>query len=1275
MLNKKLKKLIRDPKLFFSDMAIKQGKNIGILKPKKNNGNFKYTVVSAVYNVGRYLEDYFKSMVDQRLDFCKHINLILIDDGSTDDSAKIIKKWQSRFPKNITYIWKENGGQASARNLGMKYVCTEWVTFVDPDDFVDLDYFNQIDSYIYKNVEKKLSMLSCNFIFYIEDKNTYSNTHPLNFRFKDGEKILPILQMDSNLQLHVNSVFFRKDLIIENNILFDDRIKPNFEDGHFVSNYMAADTKGSIAFCSKAKYFYRKRSDGSSSLDTSWEKVGKYTDVLEYGYLSLLEKFASMGEIPKSIQWTILYDLIWHFKRLVQHPERINILDESQKEKYLSLINEIFEYIDIKQIIDFNLGGAWFYHKVGMLGLFKKQSPPFQIVYAEQFDFAKNQILLRYFSNANDIEKITIDGRDVIPDFSKTVMHDFVGKKFCSERRLWIHLPDGAKNINFEIGSLPTKLSLAGRQSNKGLLVKDIKDFYKKSLPKFECYTQYSAAWIFMDRDTQADDNAEHLYRYVNINYPEKKIFFILRRDSHDWERLESESFNLIEFGSEEHKKALQSCSKVISSHADHYVTNYLGKNMLKGRHYVFLQHGVTKDDLSSWLNSKEQIDCIITTSDLETESFSADGTRYKFTEKEIVMTGFPRHDYLLKNEVKSRNTILFMPTWRKNITGKRIPGGSDFEINVEFITSEFLEKWQSILSSPYLKKLAEDYNAEIIFFPHAYIQPYIECFKLPDHVKILNHVDGSMQQLFINASVLVTDYSSVAFEMAVQKKPVIYYQFDEESFFTGDHNYVKGYFDYRKHGFGPVVKDQSEFFNELKNQLDTSCQPSPEILKNMNEAFPFQDGNNCERTYQAISSLDSPRDPNFLNIPLLIDYARQASANRLWDLAQERWKQVHTLNDNNYHHLACFNLAYALRMMGKFEESLKYLDEYDDFFSIQKLPLPLEAELERAELYMGIQSWPKALNIWSKLQQCKDAYFPLRHLECLAAMNDWSGVLKLTSNLSFVNLPLHIQAIGYAIANKARGEWDKVIFKLSKLIDVFDEESICDYRPHLLLAHAYRELQEYDKAEKLILEYEKSANKDIFCACEIILSVTAKQEFSNAVAIIDQTFSNLNDIPEQIAVCLVKSLCHTKKYDRINKLSSVLLSAYPDNMQLVYELGENALLNKQWYEAISIWTMGISKITDAPYRIALAYRMSGQIELAFRILKQSNIRGPNELEEWVLLAEVSELVGHWDQAVSCWRSVICYYPEKAATDYWNRLSSTQMMLAMSQLSVLEKKD
>ncbi|ENZ5882084.1 glycosyltransferase, partial [Campylobacter coli] len=98
---KKIKKLFKNPKLFFKD---------AIEKRIKHKGFTQYTIISAVYNVEKYLDDYFNSIINQRLDFKKNIFMVLVDDGSTDNSANIIKKYQKKYPKNIVYIYKENGG-------------------------------------------------------------------------------------------------------------------------------------------------------------------------------------------------------------------------------------------------------------------------------------------------------------------------------------------------------------------------------------------------------------------------------------------------------------------------------------------------------------------------------------------------------------------------------------------------------------------------------------------------------------------------------------------------------------------------------------------------------------------------------------------------------------------------------------------------------------------------------------------------------------------------------------------------------------------------------------------------------------------------------------------------------------------------------------------------------------------------------------------------------------------------------------------------------------
>jgi len=106
MFKRKIRKLIRDPKQFFFDMVIKRRRSIDFLKPKNRNGHYQYTIVSAVYNVDRYLDEYIDSVTKQRLDFKKHLNLILVDDGSTDNSAAIIHRWQAKYPDKQTKALK-----------------------------------------------------------------------------------------------------------------------------------------------------------------------------------------------------------------------------------------------------------------------------------------------------------------------------------------------------------------------------------------------------------------------------------------------------------------------------------------------------------------------------------------------------------------------------------------------------------------------------------------------------------------------------------------------------------------------------------------------------------------------------------------------------------------------------------------------------------------------------------------------------------------------------------------------------------------------------------------------------------------------------------------------------------------------------------------------------------------------------------------------------------------------------------------------------------------
>lgn len=125
------------------------------------------------------------------------------------------------------------------------------------------------------------------------------------------------------------------------------------------------------------------------------------------------------------------------------------------------------------------------------------------------------------------------------------------------------------------------------------------------------------------------------------------------------------------------------------------------------------------------------------------------------------------------------------MPTWRKGIMGDTVGMGNTRTINPEFMNTSYAKHWSDFLNSNQLEELSRNHGYEVIFAPHANIEPYLPNFKLPKYITTwtATHSEFSMQKLFQKASLMITDYSSVAFEMGLLNKYVLYYQFDQEEF------------------------------------------------------------------------------------------------------------------------------------------------------------------------------------------------------------------------------------------------------------------------------------------------------------------------------------------------------------------------------------------------------------------------------------------------------------------------------------------------------------
>ncbi|EAI8630127.1 capsular biosynthesis protein, partial [Campylobacter lari] len=244
------------------------------------------------------------------------------------------------------------------------------------------------------------------------------------------------------IQLSAASCFMNITLL--NNLIYDEKLKPNFEDAKFINEYLLENINSKSAFLPKAKYFYRKRKEGNSTLDNSNKLSDLYLLVSWRGCLKLLQKNKFYNIFIQNI---CLYHFIWQIKFLVNSPEKLSFMSENEKQRYLELLDKNFSYIDKNTIIEFNLAGCWFFHKVGILNCFKNEKLPFQIAYIEDYDPYKEQILITYYTGDDkDIERILVDEEEVYVDYKKIVKYDFLYRVFCCQKRLWVHIPKNAKD-------------------------------------------------------------------------------------------------------------------------------------------------------------------------------------------------------------------------------------------------------------------------------------------------------------------------------------------------------------------------------------------------------------------------------------------------------------------------------------------------------------------------------------------------------------------------------------------------------------------------------------------------------------------------------------------------------------------------------------------------------------------------------------------------------------------------------------------------------------
>lgn len=207
----------------------------------------KISVIVPVYNVSQYLRKCIDSILEQ--DY-KNFEIILINDGSTDDSGKICDEYAGKY-KNINVYHQKNGGISSARNLGVSKVTGKYIAFVDSDDFIMKDFLSSM----YSNLKNNNVDISCcgSYCYFNENKITNPNYINVNRKYSKDEA-----QKHLNIIGYFNCGVWNK---LYKREVFDGVIFPvgkKSEDMYVMHKLINTAING-LYYSSEPKYFYRQR--------------------------------------------------------------------------------------------------------------------------------------------------------------------------------------------------------------------------------------------------------------------------------------------------------------------------------------------------------------------------------------------------------------------------------------------------------------------------------------------------------------------------------------------------------------------------------------------------------------------------------------------------------------------------------------------------------------------------------------------------------------------------------------------------------------------------------------------------------------------------------------------------------------------------------------------------------------------------------------------------------------------------------------------------------
>lgn len=852
------------------------------------------SIIIPVYNAEKYLEKCIESLLNQTI-FLQDMEIILIDDGSTDGSAEIYQEYVQKY-KNIIAIKQENQGVSVARNAGIQAAKGKYIMFLDSDDTLSCEtvknvtdffdaHYNEIDlvtyplKYIKENetdLHWKYKNITTNGVYDLE-KNSHLTPFGITFCIKNTKEFF----FDIELCIGEDHLYFCKELI----------------------------KKGKIGFVVNASYNYLFR---NNSLSHSI-KVHPYNAFSQFinCFNSLLDLKKLNIKTSNFIDNIILYNLNWRLKeeylykkdkeskneirKIVNHIDNRNIwnypkMDECYKAHFLSLKDKDRPFVDINQnniaFCDSSGQITSFASIFTVIRQIKIQNTNLYILgYLKNitFDFTSEKPHLFAKINNNRLVEIDLFESQWSQYWCKTKTNKFYGFHFNLDLKnietisFYVEINDNRYPCSYyfaettPVNSELKRSYVANEQNliefkNNSFIVHNIKSTTAKELQKNFMETLWQKnkkAWllhkiiskkkIWLYRDAyHTIDNAYYQFKHDIKKHDGIKRYYLYNKGEIDVKKLFSlrERKYLIPFGRIKHKKILLKSEKVLLSFGD--AANifipfcYEDKKMyfdLFKFEVIYLQHGVLHAKLP-YLYSKEKLylaDEVVVSTTFEKETFEKE---LAYQTKDIITCGMPRLDNLSNQTILNNETkkIAFVPSWRSYLVKQE---NSQWQETKDFPESNYYNEICKILNSDEIAQLCKNNNVQIDFKLHPNMKVYEPYFENMGNESI--HVVREMN--VSDYDLCITDFSSFVFDFIYLGKQVIIFLPDKNEFYGGLHTYNDVTF--------PL--EDFEFYAENSEQLLERLKDIFNLWKkgttknNMQTLFLSLENNHKEKLYEAL--------------------------------------------------------------------------------------------------------------------------------------------------------------------------------------------------------------------------------------------------------------------------------------------------------------------------------------------------------------------------------------------------------------------------------------